>query len=198
MIQSKKPIFQPLRHDAVAAQADGLLKQAQAVQAEQTAMLETSPLESLYSAAFAALVEAKHDQAERIEDMLEDLISQQTSRLQQTQAGQPGLFSRLGTQARKNQVQQKRIVQRLQDRLEVVREIKDGMGVHGPRIEELATRKLRAQEPGLTREWEDMCEARRLYQALLRRQEQDKKRALEGERHEHLGRGIHRELQKFK
>lgn len=95
-------------------------------------------------------------------------------------------------------MKQQRIIQRLQDRLEAVREITEGMGVHGPRLEELATRKLRAQEPGLARDWEDMCEARRLHQALLRRQEQEKRRDLEGERHEHLGRGIHRELSKFK
>lgn len=196
MIQSKKPIVKPLRLDEVAAKADGLLEQAQAAQAEQAAMLEASPLESLYNAAFAALVEAKHDQAERIEERLESLISQQTSRLQQTQTGQPGLFSRLGARARQNQVQQQRLIQRLQDRLEAVREIKDGMGVHGPRLEEFATRKLRAQEPGLTREWEDMREAQRLHQVLLRKQERDKRRALEGERREHFG--IHCKLPKLK
>ena len=76
--------------DAV-AQADALLERAQEAQAEQTALLEASPLESQYSAAFAAQVEAKHDQAERIEDRLENLIEQQASRLQQTHASQPGL-----------------------------------------------------------------------------------------------------------
>jgi len=178
MIQSKKPIVKPLRLDAVAAQADRLLEQAQAARAEQTAMLEASPLESQYSAAFAALVEAKHDQAERIEDRLESLISRQTWRLQQPQTGRPGLFSRLGAQVRQNQVTQQGILQRLQDRLEAVREIKEGMGVYSPRIEELATRKLRAKEPGLAREWEDLREAQRLHQALLRKQGQDKRRAL--------------------
>jgi hypothetical protein len=198
MVQSKKPIVRPLRLDAVAAQADGLLEQAHAAQAEQTAMPEATPLESQYGAAFAAQVEAKHDQAERIEDRLESLINQQTSRLQQTLTSQPGLLSSFGAQASLNQVKQQRMFQRLQDRLEAVREIKEGMGVYGPRLEELATRKLRAQEPGLTKEWEDMCEAQRLHQALLRRQEQDKRRALEGERHEHLGRGIRRESPKLK
>lgn len=81
MIQSKKPIVKPLRRTAVTAQADGLLEQAREVQVGQIAMLEATPLESQYGAAFAALVEAKHDQAERIEDRLESLISQQTSRL---------------------------------------------------------------------------------------------------------------------
>ncbi len=178
--------------DAV-AQADALLERAQEAQAEQTALLEASPLESQYSAAFAAQVEAKHDQAERIEDRLENLIEQQASRLQQTQASQPGLFSRPGARAKwQSQIQQQQsAMQRLHGRLEAVREIKDGMGAHGPRIEELAHRKVRAQEPGLAKDWEEMREAERLHQALLRKQEQEKKQALERERRgENLGRGL--------
>ena len=46
-------------------QADALQDRALEAQAEQAALLEASPLESQYSAAFAAQVEAKHDQAER-------------------------------------------------------------------------------------------------------------------------------------
>ncbi len=178
--------------DAV-AQADALLERAQEAQAEQTALLEASPLESQYSAAFAAQVEAKHDQAERIEDRLENLIELQASRLQQTQASQPGLFSRPGARAKwQSQIQQQQsAMQRLHGRLEAVREIKDGMSVHGSRIEELAHRKVRAQEPGLAKDWEEMREAERLHQALLRKQEQEKKQALERERRgENLGRGL--------
>lgn len=199
MIQSKdtqaaRPAMQPAKPglDAV-AQADALLERAQEAQAEQTALLEASPLESQYSAAFAAQVEAKHDQAERIEDRLENLIEQQASRLQQTQAGQPGLFSRPGARAKwQSQVQQQQsAMQRLHGRLETVREIKDGMGSHGPRIEELAHRKVRSQEPELAKDWEEMREAERLHQALLRKQEQEKKQALERERRgENLGRGL--------
>ena len=178
--------------DAV-AQADALLERAQEAQAEQTALLEASPLESQYSAAFAAQVEAKHDQAERIEDRLENLIEQQASRLQRTQASQPGLFSRPGARAKwQSQIQQQQsAMQRLHGRLEAVREIKDGMGAHGPRIEELAHRKVRSQEPELVKDWEEMREAERLHQALLRKQEQEKKQALERERRgENLGRGL--------
>ena len=47
-------------------QADALQDRALEAQAEQAALLEASPLESQYSAAFAAHVEAKHDQSERI------------------------------------------------------------------------------------------------------------------------------------
>ena len=199
MIQSKdtqaaRPAMQPAKPGLdAAAQADALLERAQEAQAEQAALLEASPLESQYSAAFAAQVEAKHDQAERIEDRLENLIEQQASRLQQTQASQPGLFSRPGARAKwQSQVQQQQsAMQRLHGRLEAVREIKDGMGAHGPRIEELAHRKVRAQEPALAKDWEEMREAERLHQALLRKQEQEKKQALERERRgENLGRGL--------
>ena len=165
----------------VETQTDTLLELAQEMQEEQTALLEATPLESQYSASFAALVEEKHDQAERIEDKLENLIDLQASRLQQTQAKQPGLFALPGARAKwQQQVQQQQnTVQRLHGRLEAVREIKEGMGVHGPRIDELAIRKLRAQEPELASEWDDMQEAQRLHQALQRKQE--KKQALERE-----------------
>ena len=169
-------------HDAE-TQTDTLLELAQEMQAEQTALLEATPLESQYSASFAALVEEKHDQAERIEDKLENLIDLQVSRLQQTQARQPGLFALPGARAKwQQQVQQQQnTMQRLHGRLETVREIKEGMGVHNPRIDELVIRKLRAQEPKLASEWDDMQEAQRLHQAMQRKQEQEKRQALERE-----------------
>lgn len=172
-------------------QADGLLDRAVEAQGEQTALLEATPLESQYSAAFAAQVEAKHDQAERIEDKLENLIEQQASRLQQAQARQPGMLALPGAWAKwQQQMQQQSTMQRLHGRLEAVREIKKGMGVHGPRIEELATRKLRAQEPELASDWDDMQEAQRRCQALQRKQEQEKRQAQEREQREQLGRGM--------
>jgi myosin heavy subunit len=164
-------------------QTNTLLEFAQALQAEQIALLEATPLESQYSASFAALVEEKHDQAERIEDTLENLIDLQVSKLQQTQARQPGLFALPGVRSKWQQIvqQQQNTMQRLHGRLETVREIKEGMGVHNPRIDELAIRKLRAQQPELASEWDDMQEAQRLHQALQRKQEQEKKQALERE-----------------
>jgi hypothetical protein len=177
--------LQPFKQAGIDAetQTNTLLELAQEMQTEQTALLEATPLESQYSASFAALVEEKHDQAERIEDKLENLIDLQVSRLQQTQAKQPGLFSFPGARARwQQQVQQQQnTMQRLHGRLETVREIKEGMGIHNPRIDELAIRKLRAQEPELASEWDDMQEAQRLHQAMQRKQEQEKRQALERE-----------------
>ena len=89
--------------------------------------------------------------------------------------------------------QQQATLQRLHGRLETVREIKEGMGIHSPRIEELAARKLRAQEPELASEWADMREAQRRHEALQRKEEQEKKQAQDRERREQIertGRGV--------
>ena len=74
-------------------QADGQLYQAAGEQLEQAAMLEAVPLESRYGAALVTQLEAKHEQVERIEDRLENLIESQASRLQRTQLGQPGMLA---------------------------------------------------------------------------------------------------------
>ena len=188
--QQSKAEVQPFKQVGIDAetQTNTILELAQELQAEQTALLEAIPLESQYSASFAAFVEEKHDQVERIEDKLENMIELLVSRLQQTQARQPGLFALPGARAKwQQQVQQQQnTMQRLHGRLETVREIKEGMGVHNPRIDELAIRKLRTQEPELASEWDDMQEAQRLHQAMQRKQEQEKKQALE---HEQLNRG---------
>jgi hypothetical protein len=89
--------------------------------------------------------------------------------------------------------QQQATLQRLHGRLETVREIKEGMGIHSPRIEELAARKLRAQEPELASEWADMREAQRRHEALQRKEEQEKKQTQDRERREQIertGRGV--------
>ena len=176
----------------VDAQADGLLARVQETSLEQAALVDTVPLESQYAATLAVQVQAKHDQVERIEDKLENLIEQQASRMAQVQARQPGMLALPGTRAKwQQQMQaQQATKQRLEGRLEVVREIKEGMGLHCPRIEELATRKLRAKAPELASDWDDMREAQRLHQVLLRKQEHDKQRLQEAEQGHPTARGL--------
>lgn len=189
-VKQARQALQSIRQTGLNAEADSLLERARDAQAEQVALLEVTPLESQYTAVFAALVEAKHDQAARIGDKLENLIEQQAARLQVAQSQRPGLFALASKRAKwEQQIQQQQsTLQRLQGRLETVREIKEGMDVHGPRIEELATRKLRAQAPELARDWDGMQEARRLHEVLQRK---EKKRALEREQKAQLGRGLH-------
>ena len=174
------------------SQADSLLERAQESQTEQAALLESSLLESKYSASLAAYIDAKHDQVERIEDRLEALIAQQTIRLAQTQDSCPGRVSLPSTKANWQQqmLRQQATIQRLHDRLEEVREIRDGMGVHGPKLEELAARKLRAQEPDLAADWDEMRAAQRGHQAMLRKQEHDRRRGLSEDHGQGLGRSL--------
>jgi len=167
------------------SQADSLVELAQEGETEQTAMLEAYSLESQYSAAFAAQIQVKHDQIENIEDKLESLIDSQQSRLQQVRSQQPGLLSLPSTRTQwQRQVQkQQNLMQRLRVRLEKVREIKDSTGIHSARIDELATRKLRFQEPELAAQFDGMREASRLHQLRQRKEllEQQKNRTRKGQ-----------------
>ena len=162
-----------------AVQADSLLACAQAEQSEQANLMNSS-IDAQYNAALAVQIENKQDQAERIEDRLEGLIERQSSRLQQERSQQPGLVSLPGTRSKwQRQIeQQQATMQRLQGRLELVRDIRDGMGLHGHHIEELAARKLRHQKPGLAEEWDGFQEASRRQLAIKRKHEQTQKQLL--------------------
>jgi len=123
-------------------------------------------------------IQSKQDQVGTIEDNLETLIVQQQSRLQQSQVNKPGLLSLPNTKQEwaKQQIQQQARLLTLHNRLESVRELKESMGLHSPKIVELAERKLRKYDPALAEEWDTALESHRKHQALLRKQEQDKKR----------------------
>ena len=111
-----------------------LLEAAQAAEIEQQATLEAAPVEQSYPETLALYVQAKHDQVEHIEDRLENLIDRQQARLQQTQASAPGRLSLPGSKRawQNQQAQQQARLQTLHARLEAVREIKEGMGLHSP------------------------------------------------------------------
>ncbi|CAD7741699.1 hypothetical protein LMG31886_45120 (plasmid) [Xanthomonas hydrangeae] len=171
------------------ANGEELVEAAQEIQTEQQALLEAAPIEQTYQQSLAVYVQAKHDQVERIEDRLEQLVDRQQARLQQIQSSAPGLLSLPRTKAawQQQQAQQQARLQTLHSRLDAVREIKEGMGIHSPKIEELATRKMRAENPELAADWDSMREAMRRHQALMRKQEQDKSKKLAQERG---GRGL--------
>ena len=161
------------------ASGDDLLVAAEAAEIEQQAALEAAPLEQAYQEFLALYVHAKHDQVARIEDRLENLIDRQKARLQQTQASRPGLLSRPDAKRawQNQQMQQQARLQSMHVRLKAVREIKEGMGLRSPKVEELATRKMRAENPELASNWDAMREAVRLHQALQRREKQELKQA---------------------
>lgn len=183
--------------DNAETQADAQLSQATEKLLEQSAMLASAPLESPYSAALAVQVEAKHEQVERIEDRLENLIESQASCLQRTQMQPPGLLAFPGTRTQWQQQvqQQQKTMQRLLCRLELVREVRDSMGVHAPRIEELAARKLRLQHPELASEWDALQQAQRLHQ--LQQRQKTEQQGLERSHVLQVGRGTRLGLSQY-
>lgn len=155
-----------------AAQGEELAERARELQTEHASMLDIVPVQNRYQGALATLVETKHEQAAQLEERLENLIGQQESKLQQCRSQQPGFVALPGARANWQQQmqQQESTLLRLQGRLEAVRDIKDGMGLHGPRIEEIAARRLRALDPVLASEWDELQEAERLNLAHQRKQ----------------------------
>lgn len=174
----------PGRAAAATSGGEELLEAAQEIEREQQAALEAAPIEQTYQEALAVYVQAKFAQVEHIEDRLENLIDRQQARLQQTQASAPGRLSLPGSKRawQNQQAQQQARLQTLHARLEAVREIKEGMGLHSPKIEELATRKMRAENPELASDWDAMREAARRHELLMRKQEQERKQSQAQER----------------
>jgi hypothetical protein len=126
------------------ALSDDLLVVAQGVGCEQQALVETATAKRVtYQKMLAFYIQTKHDQDEAIKDRLESLIAQQQVRLQQTQAKRPGRVTLPQSKQdwQNQQTQQQSRLQILPTRLESIRELMDNMGVHAPKIEELAELK---------------------------------------------------------
>lgn len=154
-------------------ESSGLLEQAQDLQAEQGGLLAAMAAEgstARYDAAMAEKVQVKQDQAARLEDRLEQLVDLQVAQLQNTMAHRPGRLSLPSTRERWQQQaqQQQASLQRLQGRLQMVREIKDGISSAGSQVQDLARRRLLHEEPALVKERDAELKAQRATQALSR------------------------------
>ncbi|MDL1867480.1 conjugal transfer protein, partial [Betaproteobacteria bacterium PRO4] len=137
---SYTPTFiQSARSAVTTSEGKELLEAAQKFELEQQVALEAAPIEQTYQEALAVYVQSKYSQVEQIEDRLENLIDRQQARLQQAQAGKPGFLARPGTRQtwQSEKAKQQARLQVLHTRLEIVRDIKEGMGIHGAKIEEL-------------------------------------------------------------
>jgi hypothetical protein len=153
---------------------DLLFDEAQFAERDQQALIEASPVERTYQEELVIYVQEKYNQVEHLENQLEILIERLESKLQQSQNNAPGFLSRPGTKNawKEQQAQQQARLINLHNRLEMVREIKEGMGAHSPKIEEMATRKMRSEHPGLAADWDEMREAGRKH--LLRKSQKEK------------------------
>lgn len=154
---------------------DNLASAADKIQVEQEMLLENE-----YSTSLESYVQAKLEQVDRIEDKIEALIHQQSTKLQKAQSTGPGLLALPGQRVKwQSQIQQQQSqLVRLQERLDHVKEIRQEMGPHVSKIEEFAFNKLKADEPELVADWEEMKEAQRRHEALCRKKDRDKKEEL--------------------
>lgn len=150
---------------------------------------ENSTTEQDYRDAVAAALTDKEAQAESLENRLESLIERQESVLQQLTGKQPGLLSMPGQRQKwQNQVQQQQaLVSRLHSRLDTVKELHEGMGLHGSRLEEMATEKVRRQQPELADSWDELREARRAHETHMRLQEKQRREKIRQEQAPSLG-----------
>ncbi|PVZ82663.1 traN-like protein [Serratia sp. S1B] len=156
---------------------------------EQSFQSDATGIEQKYNEAVDSAITDKEVQAENLENRLESQIDKQESVLQQMMSRQPGFLSLPGQKSKwQAQVQQQQaLLSRLQSRLETVKELHDGMGLHGPRINELATAKVRHQEPELAERWDEMREAQRAHENLKRQQEKERKEKIRREQVPTLG-----------
>lgn len=170
-----------------------LVEAAQEAHEAQDAALDGLELTSAVEGAVALLIEAKQEQIERIEDRLESLIEQHTAQLTQTMARRPKIpFPGARAKWQQQQAMQVTSLQRLNDRLDAVREIRNDVGVHTSKVEELAMAKLKHQQPELVAEWEDMKQAERRHQELMRQKNKRDRRQEEAKQSRSSGRVLTR------
>ncbi|WP_419605432.1 IncP plasmid survival protein KfrC family protein, partial [Thiolapillus sp.] len=158
--------------------ANSLLEAAESLE-QQHSLLDSAPIEQTYQETLVAYVQSKHDQVERIEVRLEALVDRQQARLQQMRLRSPGFLSLPSTKRawQTRQAQCRARLQVLHYRLDAVREIRDGMGLHSPKLEELATRKMRAENPELASDWDALRLAVSQHEAFVKKQAQEQKQA---------------------
>lgn len=154
-----------------------LLNQSERLAEEQAQLFEQKQVvEETVDHLFNTYLIEKTEQVERIEERLEGLVNNQMVKLQSLQNNRPGFLSLPSTKNNWNmnvQMAQVRL-NSLQDRLEDIREIREGMVMGGPKLQELAMRKLRREEPDLMEKFDEIQTALRVHR-LHEKQRQEKK-----------------------
>jgi hypothetical protein len=174
-----------LLHDTSAQldlESSTFVDQALEIQSDQSSAppgANESPVQR-YDEAIAEKLSEKQLQVERIEDKLEMLLDRQATQLQETRARQPGRLSLPSTRARwlSQCQQQEATLQRIQSRLQIVRELRDGIGIGGSHLLGLARQRLAHEQPGLVAERDAAVRAERQSQEERRLAPEIARRAL--------------------
>ena len=138
--------------DLTQNQAESLKKQVELVRGTEQNIVAAANAQDRYKGALAQLIREKNEQVDRLEVTLETMI--------ETIQGRAAGITNF--EDRQRQVQQ---IERVEERLETIREIRDDSGLFNSKIEELAEEKLRQREPVLTKERDASLKAKRLEMA---------------------------------
>jgi hypothetical protein len=138
--------------DLTQSQVESLKKQAELVRGTEQNIVAAANAQDRYNGALAQLIREKNEQVDRLELTIETMI--------ETIQGRAAGITNF--EDRQRQVQQ---IERLEERLETVREIRDDSGLFNSKIEELAEEKLRQREPALTKERDASLKTERLKMA---------------------------------
>jgi len=178
--KADKTLWESIQPDGVNAvtAGDSLLHQAEQSASEQRALLENASLEQTLTATLKPYVEAKHEQIERIEAKLGQVIEQQQTKLNQVEQNPPKhkWLSSKKTKAANtnawynNKNKQLARLHELNYRKSRVEKIKESTDSRFPTIDQLATQKMRREHPELAASWNAMRESVRLKQQQERQQ----------------------------
>jgi hypothetical protein len=129
--------------------------------AQHQALLDNPPLDAEYSQLLAVYLQGKHEQVDRLEDQLRR--QKEASQRELNGFQNPWLLSSRGTHRswEKAQAQCKRRVADLSRRLDRVVSLREATGLHSPRLEEFAVRKLRWHHNDLAGQWDKQQQATR-------------------------------------
>lgn len=153
-----------------------LLKQTEDLSIQEASLFEQKQIiEDTVQNLFNTYLLEKMEQIERIEEHLETMISRQMDKIQTLQNSRPGFLARPSAkQAWSNNVMHAQArLNVLHDRLEDVKEIREGMGMNVPKVHELAMQKLRFENPNVAKEFDDIRTAVRVHR-LYEKQRQEK------------------------
>lgn len=170
-------MFSSVMDDSNKNEAEMLANQANSLENDQQSMLENSLVEQQYEALLRDYISQKHEQVSRIEEKLGQLLQRQQFQMQKVLMTKPNMFSLPKTKRLwQGQVaQQKGAIARIEGRLTAVKDIKSSMGLHEPRIDEMAAKKLRKDNPSLCREYDFFKVMERKEKANARDKTKEKK-----------------------
>lgn len=174
---------------------DSLLQEAREADYSEELLDKKASLESEFNSIAATVLLQKSEQVERIEGQLESMISRQMAKIQSMQNGKPNFFSLPRTKSLwASQIQQAQArLLILEDRLEDIQEIKNGMAMSGSsKLQELAIQKVRKENKELAADFDNIQVAVRVHKLHEKQRLEREKQAQSRAQSLHLSRSIER------